>query len=73
MSPQYVILLLTNLSKIFGLVEHADNVEGAESIRQRCNFDLIISAVNLPTVSVWTGLQGYVSVTVHLPLLSLTC
>jgi len=36
------------LGKIFGLVEVAENVEEAETLRQRCNFDLIISDIRLP-------------------------
>ena len=40
--------LKKGLEKIFGLVEVAENVEEAESLRQRCNFDLIISDIKLP-------------------------
>ena len=34
--------LQKGLEKVFGLVEVAENVEEAEALRQRCNFDLII-------------------------------
>jgi len=40
--------LKKGLEKVFGLVEVAENVEEAESLRQRCNFDLIISDIRLP-------------------------
>ncbi len=40
--------LQKGLEKIFGLVEVAENVEEAEALRQRCNFDLIISDIRLP-------------------------
>ncbi len=40
--------LQKGLEKIFGLVEVAENVEEAELLRQRCNFDLIISDIRLP-------------------------
>ncbi|MEH6456747.1 MAG: sigma-54 dependent transcriptional regulator [Cocleimonas sp.] len=40
--------LQKGLAKVFGLVEVAENVEEAESLRQRCNFDLIISDIRLP-------------------------
>ena len=40
--------LQKGLEKVFGLVEVAENVEEAESLRQRCNFDLIISDIRLP-------------------------
>lgn len=40
--------LQKGLEKVFGLVEIAENVEEAESLRQRCNFDLIISDIRLP-------------------------
>ncbi|MCL4111194.1 UNVERIFIED_CONTAM: hypothetical protein GTU68_043107 [Idotea baltica] len=40
--------LKKGLEKVFGLVEVAENVEEAETLRQRCNFDLIISDIRLP-------------------------
>lgn len=40
--------LQKGLEKVFGLVEIAENVEEAEALRQRCNFDLIISDIRLP-------------------------
>ena len=40
--------LQKGLEKVFGLVEVAENVEEAEALRQRCNFDLIISDIRLP-------------------------
>ncbi|MCP3866896.1 MAG: sigma-54-dependent Fis family transcriptional regulator, partial [Gammaproteobacteria bacterium] len=40
--------LQKSLSKYFGLVELVENVEKAESLRQRCHFDLIISDIRLP-------------------------
>ncbi len=40
--------LQKGLEKIFGLVEVAEDVEEAEALRQRCNFDLIISDIRLP-------------------------
>ncbi len=43
--------LKRGLEKKFGLVEVAENVEEAESLRQRCNFDLIISDIRLPGMS----------------------
>ena len=43
--------LQKGLEKKFGLVEVAENVEEAESLRQRCNFDLIISDIRLPGMS----------------------
>ena len=43
--------LQKGLEKVFGLVEVAENVEEAELLRQRCNFDLIISDIRLPNKS----------------------
>lgn len=43
--------LQKGLEKVFGLVEVAENVEEAELLRQRCNFDLIISDIRLPKKS----------------------
>ncbi len=43
--------LQKGLGKVFGLVEVAENVEEAEALRQRCNFDLIISDIRLPSKS----------------------
>lgn len=43
--------LQKGLEKHFGLVEIAEDVESAEALRQRCNFDLIISDIRLPGVS----------------------
>ena len=43
--------LQKGLEKVFGLVEVAENVEEAENLRQRCNFDLIISDIRLPKKS----------------------
>ena len=43
--------LQKGLEKQFGLVEVADDVKSAEIIRQRCNFDLIISDIRLPNMS----------------------
>jgi len=43
--------LQKGLEKQFGLVEVADSVEAAEALRQRCNFDLIISDIRLPGMS----------------------
>ncbi len=40
--------LQKGLAKVFGLVEVAENVKEAEALRQRCNFDLIISDIRLP-------------------------
>ncbi|MEE9326278.1 MAG: sigma-54 dependent transcriptional regulator [Cocleimonas sp.] len=40
--------LQKGLEKFFGLVEVAVDVEEAEALRQRCNFDLIISDIRLP-------------------------
>lgn len=40
--------LQKGLAKVFGLVEVAENVDEAEALRQRCNFDLIISDIRLP-------------------------
>lgn len=40
--------LQKGLEKSFGLVEVAEDVEEAEALRQRCNFDLIISDIRLP-------------------------
>jgi len=40
--------LQKGLEKFFGLVEVAEDVEEAEALRQRCNFDLIISDIRLP-------------------------
>jgi len=40
--------LQKGLEKTFGLVEIAENVEEAEELRRRCNFDLIISDIRLP-------------------------
>ena len=40
--------LQKGLEKTFGLVEVAADVEEAEALRQRCNFDLIISDIRLP-------------------------
>ena len=40
--------LQKGLEKVFGLVEVAEDVEEAEALRQRCNFDLIISDIRLP-------------------------
>lgn len=40
--------LQKGLEKIFGLVEIAADVDEAEALRQRCNFDLIISDIRLP-------------------------
>ncbi len=43
--------LQKGLEKLFGLVEVAESVEAAEALRQRCNFDLIISDIRLPGMS----------------------
>ena len=43
--------LQKGLEKVFGLVEVAENVDEAEALRQRCNFDLIISDIRLPKKS----------------------
>ncbi len=43
--------LQKGLEKVFGLVEVAEDVEEAEALRQRCNFDLIISDIRLPNKS----------------------
>ena len=43
--------LKKGLEKKFGLVEVAENVAEAEALRQRCNFDLIISDIRLPGMS----------------------
>jgi len=43
--------LRKGLEKVFGLVEVAEDVEEAEALRQRCNFDLIISDIRLPKKS----------------------
>lgn len=43
--------LQKGLEKLFGLVEVAEDVEAAEALRQRCNFDLIISDIRLPGMS----------------------
>jgi len=43
--------LQKGLEKLFGLVEVAEDVETAEALRQRCNFDLIISDIRLPGMS----------------------
>ena len=43
--------LKKGLEKKFGLVEVAENVKEAELLRQRCNFDLIISDIRLPSMS----------------------
>ena len=43
--------LQKGLEKQFGLVEVAEDVETAEALRQRCNFDLIISDIRLPGMS----------------------
>lgn len=43
--------LQKGLEKQFGLVEVAEDVESAEALRQRCNFDLIISDIRLPGMS----------------------
>ena len=40
--------LQRGLEKHFGLVEMAEDVAAAESLRQRCHFDLIISDIRLP-------------------------
>lgn len=40
--------LQRGLEKVFGLVEVAGDVDEAEALRQRCNFDLIISDIRLP-------------------------
>ncbi len=40
--------LLKGLADRFGLVEFAEDVEKAESIRLRCHFDLIIADIRLP-------------------------
>lgn len=40
--------LQRGLSKYFGLVELVENVETADSLCQRCHFDLIISDIGLP-------------------------
>ena len=43
--------LETGLGDYFGLVETANDTEDAEKIRQRCQFDLIISDISLPDMS----------------------
>jgi len=43
--------LQKGLEKLFGLVEVAEDVETAEKLHQRCNFDLIISDIRLPGLS----------------------
>ena len=43
--------LQKGLEKQFGLVEVAEDVDSAEALRQRCNFDLIISDIRLPGMS----------------------
>ncbi len=40
--------LQRGLSKYFGLVETAEDVEAAEALRQHCHFDLIITDILLP-------------------------
>jgi DNA-binding NtrC family response regulator len=40
--------LIKGLSKYVGLVESAENIEEAEKLQQRCNFDLIIADIKLP-------------------------
>jgi len=40
--------LQRGLSKYFGLVETAEDVETAEELRQHCHFDLIITDIRLP-------------------------
>ncbi|MFK5986528.1 MAG: sigma-54 dependent transcriptional regulator [Pseudomonadota bacterium] len=40
--------LLRGLQKHFSLVEVADDVSSAETLRQRCHFDLIIADIRLP-------------------------
>ena len=43
--------LQKGLSKYFALVEVAEDVTEADTLRQRCNFDLIISDIRLPGMS----------------------
>jgi DNA-binding NtrC family response regulator len=43
--------LSKGLSQYFGLVETAEDAQGAEELRQRCHFDLIISDIRLPNIS----------------------
>ncbi|HHJ20517.1 MAG TPA: sigma-54-dependent Fis family transcriptional regulator [Gammaproteobacteria bacterium] len=43
--------LQKGLAPYFGLVEVAEDTESAETIRQRCHFDLIISDIRLPDKS----------------------
>lgn len=49
--PGICNFLKRGLEKKFGLVESAETVEEAETLRQRCNFDLIISDIRLPGMS----------------------
>jgi len=43
--------LYKGLNKSFGLIETAEDIESAETLRQRCHFDLIISDIRLPDKS----------------------
>lgn len=43
--------LKKGLDSYFGLVEVAEDAQGAEELRQRCHFDLIISDIRLPNMS----------------------
>ncbi len=46
------------LAKRFALVEVADGIEPAEQLRQRCRFDLLITAVHLPEDSGLTWIES---------------
>ena len=65
------------LEKYFGLVETAEDVATAETLRQRCNFDLIITDIRLPgrTGVEWVaelreqgGATGVIFMTAHADL-----
>ena len=43
--------LQKGLGKYFGLIETAEDIESAETLRRRCHFDLIISDIRLPDKS----------------------
>ena len=49
--PGICRFLQKGLEKHFGLVEVAEDVQNAETLRQRCHFDLIISDIRLPDKS----------------------
>ena len=69
--------LQRGLQKYFGLVETADDIETAETLRQRCYFDLIITDIRLPgrTGLEWVtelrdqgGATGVIFMTAHADL-----